>query len=364
MIRAHTARAAGKPPSRRLFVYNGGFLTQKRIRRILTLAGWDIRLGKPGPDDWVGVWGKSPTSPRGEARGRPHRRPDPAGRGCAAALGPARARRRAAAGPASGHPRRAFRQQRALGSRNPAGDRPAGRHRPAEPRPRRHRPDQIRASVEIQRLRPRRARAAMRPMCWSSTRPKATPRSPTAGRMRRTFQEMLFYAQEENPGARIVIKTHPETAGRPPGRPFRRQRRQRPHHPADRPGQPVDAVRGRAAVYTVTSGLGFEAILAGHKPRVFGQPFYAGWGLTQDEFPVPRRKRHLTRAQLFAATMILYPTWYDPYRDRLCDARRRHRHAGGRRPAPGARITRAMSPSACACGNAARCNRSSGSRKS
>ena len=59
--------------------------------------------------------------------------------------------------------------------------------------------------------------------------------------------------------------------------------------------------------------------MAGHKPRVFGQPFYAGWGLTQDEAYLPRRQRKLTRAQLFAAAMILYPTWYDPYRDTLCD---------------------------------------------
>jgi capsular polysaccharide export protein len=64
--------------------------------------------------------------------------------------------------------------------------------------------------------------------------------------------------------------------------------------------------------------MGFEAIMAGHKPRVFGQPFYAGWGLTQDENPVARRERRLTRAQLFAGAMILAPTWYDPCRDRLC----------------------------------------------
>ncbi|MEM6479685.1 MAG: capsular polysaccharide biosynthesis protein, partial [Pseudomonadota bacterium] len=76
---------------------------------------------------------------------------------------------------------------------------------------------------------------------------------------------------------------------------------------------------GARAVYTVSSGLGFEAIFAGHRPRVFGQPFYAGWGLTADENPVARRTRRLTRAQLFAAAMMLYPTWYDPYRDRLCD---------------------------------------------
>ena len=49
----------------RLFVYNGGFLTQSRLRRILSLAGYDIRLGLPQPDDLVGVWGNSPTAHRG-----------------------------------------------------------------------------------------------------------------------------------------------------------------------------------------------------------------------------------------------------------------------------------------------------------
>ena len=63
----------------------------------------------------------------------------------------------------------------------------------------------------------------------------------------------------------------------------------------------------------------FEAILAGHRPVTFGMPFYAGWGLTDDRRPVPaRRGRALTRAQLVAAAMILYPVWYDPHRDRLC----------------------------------------------
>ena len=51
----------------RLFVYNGGFLTQGPVRRILQLAGYDLRLGLPGPGDFVGVWGASPTAARGLA---------------------------------------------------------------------------------------------------------------------------------------------------------------------------------------------------------------------------------------------------------------------------------------------------------
>lgn len=64
--------------------------------------------------------------------------------------------------------------------------------------------------------------------------------------------------------------------------------------------------------------MGFEAILTGHKPIVFGQPFYMGWGLSDDRKPLDRRQRNLTRNQLFAAAILLYPKWYDPFHDKLC----------------------------------------------
>ena len=61
---SETDKAAGDV--RRLFVYNGGFLTQRRVRRILELSGYQIKLGAPSEGDMVGVWGQSPTSSRGE----------------------------------------------------------------------------------------------------------------------------------------------------------------------------------------------------------------------------------------------------------------------------------------------------------
>jgi capsular polysaccharide export protein len=136
-----------------------------------------------------------------------------------------------------------------------------------------------------------------------------------------TFREMLYWAQEDHPGARIVIKTHPETAGgHRPGYFSATDESARIRLLSDTVS-PWSLMEGAIAVYCVTSQMGFEAILAGHRPQVFGQPFYAGWGLSDDRHPLPlsRRGRKLTRAQLFAGAMLLYPTWYDPYRDRLCD---------------------------------------------
>jgi len=133
-----------------------------------------------------------------------------------------------------------------------------------------------------------------------------------------TFAEMLLTALDENPGVRVVVKTHPETVlGLRAGH----------FSTADQTGRvtlltapvsPQALLDGAVAVYAVTSQMGFEAVLAGHKPRIFGQPFYAGWGLTDDSVPVARRQRRLSRAQLFAGAMLLAPVWYDPCRDRLC----------------------------------------------
>lgn len=58
---------AAEHGSRRLFAFNGGFFWQKRLRRMLSLAGYDLRLGRPKPKDLIAVWGQSPTSGRGAA---------------------------------------------------------------------------------------------------------------------------------------------------------------------------------------------------------------------------------------------------------------------------------------------------------
>ena len=134
------------------------------------------------------------------------------------------------------------------------------------------------------------------------------------------FQDMLVQAQLDHPTARIVIRTHPEAAqGLRPGHFTDEDARSERITLCDAACSPWDLLEGAIAVYTVSSQLGFEAILSGHRPQVWGLPFYAGWGLTDDQTPHPRRQRRLTRTQIFAGAMLLYPKWYDPCRDRLCD---------------------------------------------
>ena len=62
-------------------------------------------------------------------------------------------------------------------------------------------------------------------------------------------------------------------------------------------------------VHVLTSLAGFEALLRGKKVTCYGQPFYAGWGLTDDRMPPARRTRRLTLDELVAGTLILYPTY-------------------------------------------------------
>ena len=311
-----TARAGGNRP--RLFVYNGGFLTQRRLRRILALSGHRLRLGLPGPQDAVAVWGASPTAHRGFSvaakRGLPVLRVEDA---FLRSLHPGRA----------GEPPLGLALDWSGAHFDPTA--PSDLEQLLATHP-------LDDSALLNRARDAIARIRERGLTkYSGFDPDAPlPEPPyvlvvdqtrgdasvsASGGTDALFREMLVFAQLEHPGMPVVIKTHPETrAGYRPGHFGPQDENDRISLLSD-PVNPWALMEGAVGVYTVSSQLGFEAIFAGHRPRVFGQPFYSGWGLTEDENPVPRRQRSLTRAQLFAAAMILYPTWYDPYRDRLCE---------------------------------------------
>ena len=62
-------------------------------------------------------------------------------------------------------------------------------------------------------------------------------------------------------------------------------------------------------VHVMTSLAGFEALARGLKVVTYGCPFYAGWGLTTDMEPMPRRARTLNLDELIAGALILYPAY-------------------------------------------------------
>ncbi|MBO1242423.1 capsular polysaccharide biosynthesis protein [Bordetella holmesii] len=73
----------------------------------------------------------------------------------------------------------------------------------------------------------------------------------------------------------------------------------------------VSCIEAADAVHTMTSLSGFDALLRGKSVTVYGAPFYAGWGLTRDHHPLPRRKRDLQLDELVAGALLHYPLYWD-----------------------------------------------------
>lgn len=315
MTRRFDQSAEASP--RRTFAFSKGFY-QGRVRRILSLAGHAPQLGLPDARDCIAVWGASPYAWRGEAMAR---------------HSGARLLRVEDAFLRSVLPGRAA---GTIAKRGPIGlliD-PLGVH--FDP----SHPSLIEDLVTSGKTATHHAQARA-----GITRLIATDLSkynahlpdiaaPTDGYVlvidqtrsdaslmgagRQAFTAMLAAARAENPGHSIVIRTHPETArGLRPG-----------HFTKDdlRPGDIIDSspispwrlLAGAYRVYAISSQLGYEAMLAGHRPRLFGRPFYAGWGLSEDEGKTDRRGTAKIE-DLFAASHLLAPVWYDPCGDRLTD---------------------------------------------
>ena len=133
----------------------------------------------------------------------------------------------------------------------------------------------------------------------------------------RTFAHMLQAAIDENPGAQVIVKTHPEvSSGRKRGYLSHVQPTQLHQGgelmPLREAANPIGLLQQVSQVYVATSGMGFEALLCGHPVRCFGLPWYAGWGATQDEQHCPRRSRNRTVHELFAAAYLRYTHYLNP----------------------------------------------------
>lgn len=127
-----------------------------------------------------------------------------------------------------------------------------------------------------------------------------------------TFSAMLAAARSENPQATIYVKTHPEvTSGRKGGYLTHVQDDSRTVV-LRQAANPLSLIAQMDRVYVVTSTMGFEALLAGKPVTVFGMPWYAGWGATDDRQTCARRSRKRTVDELFAAAYFHYTRYLNP----------------------------------------------------
>ncbi|MGF6381299.1 capsular polysaccharide export protein [Paraburkholderia atlantica] len=65
-------------------------------------------------------------------------------------------------------------------------------------------------------------------------------------------------------------------------------------------------------VYTLGASEGMHALLAGARVHVFGAPYYAGWGLTHDDQPLPNRTARPTLATLFDVVFVRSTRYLNP----------------------------------------------------
>jgi capsular polysaccharide export protein len=119
---------------------------------------------------------------------------------------------------------------------------------------------------------------------------------------------LLEAVRSANPDAYIIYKPHPDVlSGNRSGALL-----QTAEPPWDLLLGQVPIAACLAAVdevHTMTSLVGFEALLRGLPVVTYGQPFYAGWGLTRDLAPLARRTRRLTLDELVAGTLLRYPRY-------------------------------------------------------
>lgn len=132
----------------------------------------------------------------------------------------------------------------------------------------------------------------------------------------RTNHQLLVAARELNPDAFLIYKPHPDVvAGLRDG--------------DDELGKGLAdmVVSGPSIhqvlvhvdeVHVVTSLAGFEALLRGKRVVCHANPFYAGWGLTHDRFPIDRRKRRRSLDELVYLCLIAYPRYRSPTSRKPC----------------------------------------------
>lgn len=128
------------------------------------------------------------------------------------------------------------------------------------------------------------------------------------------FEDMLEHALAQ-PNANIFVKLHPETV-----------------QGVKESNFDIEALRANPQVtlieencnmmyllkqidhlYVMTSGAGLDALMAGKKVTCFGNPFYAGWGLTTDMQLDGIKPRMRSIEEVVAAVFFKQTLWFDPH---------------------------------------------------
>jgi capsular polysaccharide export protein len=120
---------------------------------------------------------------------------------------------------------------------------------------------------------------------------------------------LLQAVRAARPDAWLVYKPHPDVVAGLRGQGSGEARADRSCDEVVLEGSMHDMLQHVDEVHVLTSLTGFEALLRGKVVACWGQPFYAGWSLTQDRHPHPRRNRRLLLDELVAGALLRYPVY-------------------------------------------------------
>ena len=127
----------------------------------------------------------------------------------------------------------------------------------------------------------------------------------------RTNSGLVKAARADHPDAFLIYRNHPDvTAGNRPGLLDHAAMEEVDASADDL--DIVDCLNACDRLATLTSLTGFEALMRGKAVSVYGRPFYAGWGLTDDRLTFERRTRRASLPALIHAALIGYPVYVTP----------------------------------------------------
>jgi len=133
-------------------------------------------------------------------------------------------------------------------------------------------------------------------------------------------RELLAEVRSQNPEAYICYKPHPDLlSGARKDAPLWQGIEQDVDHLVLE-GDIISWIQAVDEVHTLTSTVGFEALIHGKPVHTYGLPFYAGWGVTEDWLSCDRRTRDCTLTELACAALILYPTYLNPKTEEFTSA--------------------------------------------
>ncbi|MBM3608103.1 MAG: capsular polysaccharide biosynthesis protein [Alphaproteobacteria bacterium] len=140
-----------------------------------------------------------------------------------------------------------------------------------------------------------------------------------AGANAETFKHMLDSALAHTDARYIGLRQHPDVAAGKARGYLATLARAKGLDWIDPAARQADVFAQCEEIWTVSSQIGFEALIAGRNVTTFAMPFYAGWGLTQDkaqgavaEACRMRRQGECSLEELFAAALLLYTRYADP----------------------------------------------------